>query len=79
MNMVQIDGPRRQVYIKFAEFQCLQKVLHSTNGKSQYKHDNGEISQVEITMAGMGTKGVRIANFPPEISEGTVLYAFSNW
>ena len=78
VNMVQVDGPRRQVYIKFAEIQCLQEALHSTNGKSEYKHDNGEISQVEITMVGMGNKRVRIANLPPEISDGTVRYAFSN-
>ena len=72
VNMVQVDGPLSQVYIKFAEIQCLQKLLHSTNGKSEYKHDNGEISQVEITMAVMGSKRVRIAKLPPEISEGTV-------
>jgi hypothetical protein len=49
-----------------------------TKGKSEYKHDNGEISQVEITIAGMGSKRVSIANLPPEISDGTVRYAFSN-
>jgi hypothetical protein len=67
------------LYIKFTEIQCLQEVLHSTNGKSEYKHDNGEISQVDITMAAMGTKRVRIANLPPEISDGTVRYAFSTY
>ena len=79
VNVVQVDGPRSQVYVNFGEIQCLQKVLHSTNGKSEYKHDNGEISQVEITMAGMGSKRVRTANLPPEISDGTVCYAFSNY
>jgi len=78
VNMVQVEGPRHQVYINFAEIQCLQEVLHSTNGKSEYKHDNGEVSQVEITMAGIGSKRVRIANLLPEISDGTLRYAFSN-
>ena len=41
MKIVQVDGPGRQVYITFAEIQCLQEVLHSTNGKLEYKHDNG--------------------------------------
>jgi hypothetical protein len=30
-------------------------------------------------MAGMGSKRMRIANFPPEISDGTLGYAFSNY
>ena len=60
VKLVQIDGPRRQMYIKFAEFQSLQEVLHSTKGQSEYKHDNGEISLVMIEMAGMGTRRMRI-------------------
>ena len=48
------------MYIKFAEFQSLQEVLHSTKGQSEYKHDNGEISLVMIEMAGMGTRRMRI-------------------
>jgi hypothetical protein len=31
VNMVQVVGTRRQVYINFAEIQCLQEALHSTN------------------------------------------------
>jgi hypothetical protein len=46
--MVQIVGTRRQVYIKFTDFQYVQDLLHSTTGQSEYKHDNGEISQVKI-------------------------------
>ena len=67
------------MYINFAEIQCLQEVRHSTNGKSEYKYDNGEISQVEITMAGIGSKRVRIVNILPKISDGTVRYAFSTY
>ena len=43
VTMVQIDGLRRQVYIKFTDFQYLQDLLHSTTSQSEYKHDNGEI------------------------------------
>jgi hypothetical protein len=57
----------------------LQEALHSTNCEWEYKHDNGEISQVEITMAGIGSKRVRIVNILPKISDGTVRYAFSNY
>jgi len=48
VTMVQIVGTRRQVYIKFTDFQYVQDLLHSTTGQSEYKHDNGEISQVKI-------------------------------
>jgi ribosomal protein L19E len=46
-----------------------QEVLNATNGQSEYKHTNGEISIVRVDMAGMGTKRVRIANLPPETKE----------
>ena len=42
VTMVQIDGTRRQVYIKITESQYLQDLLHSTIGQSEYKHNNGE-------------------------------------
>ena len=44
VTMVQIDGTRRQVCMKFTEVQYLQDLLHSTTGQSEYKHDNCEIS-----------------------------------
>ena len=77
VNMVQIDGPRRQVYIKFADFKHLQEVLHSTNGPSEYKQDNGEISLVNIEMGAMGTRRVRIANQSLDIPDGIVRLALA--
>jgi len=77
--MVQRNGTRRQVYIKFTDSQYLQDLLHSTTGKSEYKHDNGEISQVKIEMAGMGTRRVRLANLPPETPNEAVSFAFSQY
>jgi len=77
--MVQIDGMHRQVYIKFTDFQYLQDLLHSTTGQSEYKHNNGEISQVKIEMAGMGTRHVRLANLPPETPDEAVSFTFSQY
>ena len=79
VNMVQIDGHRRQVYLKFAELQCLHEVLHSTAGQYEYKHENGEISHVKIEMAGTGTKRVRLANLLPETPDDAVRFAFSTY
>ena len=79
--MIQIDGTRRQVYkyIKFVDISYVQDVLHMTNGQSEYKLITGEMSPVCIEMAGMGTRSVRIANLPPEVTEGTVRAALSQY
>jgi len=76
--MVQIDGTRRQVYFKFTDSQYLQD-LTPTTGQSEYKHDSGEISQMKIEMAGMGTRRVRLANLPPETPDEAVRFAFSQY
>jgi len=79
VTMVQIDGTRHQMYIKFTDFQYLQDLLHSTTGQSEYKHDNGEISQVKIEMAGKGTRRVSLANLPPETPDEELSFAFSQY
>jgi len=79
VTMEQIEGPRPKVYIKFTDFQYLQDLLHSTTGQSEYKHDNGEITQVKIEMAGMGTRRVRLANLLPETPDEAVSFAFSQY
>jgi hypothetical protein len=68
VTMVQIDVPRRQVYINFVALRYVQDILQETKGQSEYKHTKGEIASVRIEVAGMGTKRVRIANLPPEIN-----------
>jgi len=77
--MIQIDRTRRQVYIKFTDSQYLQDLLHSTTGQSEYKHDNGEISQMKIEMTGMGTRCVRLANLSPEAPDEAVNFSFSQY
>jgi len=37
-----------------------------------YKHDTGELSQVNVEIAGMGTKRKRTAGLPPEFKEATI-------
>jgi hypothetical protein len=64
--MLQIDGPKRQVFIKMKQCNELHR-MQETNGVKEYKHSSGEISQVRIEMAGLGTKRIRIANLPPEV------------
>jgi hypothetical protein len=50
----------------------MQKILKDTNGEAKYKHHNGEMTNVGITEAGLGTKRVRIANLPPEVPDAAL-------
>lgn len=72
VRMIQIDGPRRRVYIKFTSGERMQSVLQDCNGQLEFRHDNGELSQVTIELAGMGIKKIRIASLPPEVTENTI-------
>lgn len=76
LQFVQIDGPRRHVYIKFVDSNRKQNVLQTTNGQAEYRQDTGEISTVRIEVAGMGTRRVRIANLPPEVPGNIVQRSF---
>ena len=72
IRMIQVDGPRRHVYIKFTNEDRVKEVLQDSHGQLEYMHDNGEISQVCIELAGMGIKKIRIAGLPPEVKEHTL-------
>jgi hypothetical protein len=70
--MIQVDGPRRRVYIKFISEECMQFVLQDSKGLPEFRHDNVELSQVIIGLAGMGTKKIRIARLPLEVTENMI-------
>jgi hypothetical protein len=77
--MVQVDGPRRQVYIKFKECRRIQETFLSTNGQGEFCHSNGVISKVGIEEAGLGIRRVRIANLPPELSDRAIKMGLSRY
>jgi hypothetical protein len=66
--MVQIEGPKRQVYVKFKEKGWMEDVLLTTRGQVDYKHTNGEIFHFRMSSAVLWLQRVRIANQPPEVS-----------
>jgi hypothetical protein len=47
-------------------------LLRDTAGQAEYKHSTGELTIVNITLSGLGTKRVRIANLPPEVPNDTL-------
>jgi hypothetical protein len=76
--MIQIDGIRRQVYIKFTVISYVKDILQATNGTTVYKH-SWRIPPVRLEIAGMGTLSLRIANLPAEITGSTIRAAMSQY
>jgi hypothetical protein len=77
--MIQIDGIRRQVYIKFIYISTVHDILRVTNGETIYKHVTGEISPVRLLEARMGPKRVCLANLPPEVLNSNIRVAMSHF
>jgi hypothetical protein len=59
---VQIDRVRREVFIKLIDNKKVMVILRERAGQLEYKYPTGEVFQVTVALAGMGTKCVRIAN-----------------
>jgi hypothetical protein len=69
---LQIDAIKSYVYIKMTNYDKLTDLLNSTKGQVEFKHHNGEISQVQITEVNMGRKRVILANLPPEVHNSAI-------
>ena len=67
------------MFIKFFIEDRMKEILRDTNGTCEYKHDNGEISQLIEEIAGMGTKRIRIDGLPPEVKEATIKESLSKY
>jgi hypothetical protein len=70
--MIKIYGIKRQVYVKMTDKNYMLSNINSTGGQGEYKHHTEEISPVEIAVAGMGYKKIRVANLPPEVLDDTL-------
>ena len=71
--MIQIDGIKRQVFIKLPDIEGVPALLSETGGQAEYKYPSGEMVVVNLDLAGMGTKRIRVANLPPEVPNDSVL------
>jgi hypothetical protein len=72
LRLLQVDGAKRKVYSKFVSEEKMYAVLRETGGTRAYAHENGEISDVRIEIAGMGVRKVRIANLSPEAPDSAI-------
>ena len=72
VSMIQIDGIKGQIIIKFVDNQSVHVLLRDTAVRAEYKYPNGEIPIVTIDIAGMGIKRVRVSNLPPEVPKDTL-------
>jgi hypothetical protein len=52
-------------------------LIAETGGKAKLRHTNGVMSQIDITMADVGRKRIRIANLPPEMPNDSVRAALT--
>ena len=68
VRMIQTDGIKRHVYIKLADADSVLALLRDKAGQAEYKYPTGELSIVHITLAGLGTENIRVANLPQEVS-----------
>ena len=72
VSINQIDGIKRQAFIKFVDKESVHALLRDTAGRAENKYNNGEISIVTIDIARMGTKCVRVVNLSPEVLNETL-------
>jgi len=79
VTMIQIDGIKRQVFIKLLDNESVHALLSETGGQAEYKYSSGELSVVNLAVAGMGTKRIRVANLPPEVPNDTLRAALSHF
>jgi hypothetical protein len=65
--IIQQEGTRRQVFIKFTDSTFVHDIWRTTDGTTKYKHTTGEISPFRLEITGMGTRRIWLANLPPEL------------
>jgi len=73
IRMIQIDGPRRCVYIKFHTSDRPYSVLQATEGCVEFRHDNCELSLVNINLV----RRIRLTGLASEVKEETIREALS--
>jgi hypothetical protein len=77
--MIQIDGGKRQVFVKLHDYKRMSDILESTQGEGEFRHNNGEMSVVRKEAAGLGTKRVSLTNISPEVPDSVLKTALERY
>jgi len=77
--MIQSDGIKRHIFLKFVGYTYMQNILQSTKRSVEYRHVAGKISIVRLEVTGMGMRHIRIASLPTEVTEGNIRAAFTSY
>jgi len=72
VHVIQINGPLRKVYVKFITTENMMRVFQPIQSDLPFHHANGEISKVQVDIAGYGIRRVRISSLPPEVTEAHI-------
>jgi hypothetical protein len=76
---IQVDVIKRQVFIKLRDKESVEDFLNKTGGQVRYKYPTGELYQVDISLAGLGRKRIRIANLAPEVPKVILRHALTTY
>ena len=77
--MIQIDVPGRRVFIKLNTSEQAQTILQTTKEQLEFRYDNSELFIVQLELAGMGIRLIRIANLPPEVPDRIIRETLSTY
>jgi hypothetical protein len=77
--MVQNDGPIRSVYIKFVSNEIMDNHLERIIGQHEFKHANGELSQMGVRQTGLGYRTVWVAGLAPEVNDNAIITTMARY
>ncbi|KAJ4442573.1 hypothetical protein ANN_04160 [Periplaneta americana] len=72
LEMIQLNGVTRQVFIKCTSTNIVEEILERTKGELSFTFSNGQRTKVKIEKAVSGIKSVKIYNLPPELSNTNI-------
>jgi len=77
VTMIQIDRIKKQVFINLSDNESVHALLSETGRQTENKYPSGELSVVNLVLAGKDTKRIRVANLPPEVPNDTLRAALA--